>query len=39
MKDINFFRFDTGRDLWFKVFHEKCYETGDNKAVIPEDAS
>jgi len=36
MKDINFFRFDTGKDLWFKVFHEKCHNTGDAKAVIPE---
>ena len=25
MKDINFFRFEAGKDLWFKVFHEECY--------------
>ena len=25
MKDINFFRWDSGKELWFKVFHETCY--------------
>jgi hypothetical protein len=24
MKDIHFFRFEAGKDLWFKVFHEEC---------------
>ena len=30
MKDINFFRFEAGKDLWFKVFHDLCYD-GDKK--------
>jgi len=36
MKDINFFRWDNGKELWFKVFHESCYYSSD-KATPVED--
>ena len=31
MKNINFFRWDTGKELWFKVFHEECYGNDTTK--------
>ena len=31
MKDINFFRWDNGKELWFKVFHDECYSTSNIK--------